>query len=113
MLGVKCSPGLGDGLPGPLATGFRFAPPFSCAPGATDGDGGVVGESIRSCICCSPILLGARLGTGGGGGGGMIISLNDIIENDEKKFYQIVYSQLLLALGFRDLISKLFSYLHL
>ena len=70
VLGVKCSPGLGDGLPGPLATGFRFAPPFSCAPGETDGDGGVVGESIRSCICCSPILLGARLGSGGGGGGG-------------------------------------------
>ena len=73
MFGVKCSPGFGDGLPGPLAIGLRFAPPFSGVPGATEGEGGVVGESG---ICCSPILLGARLGTGGGGGGGIMISVS-------------------------------------
>ena len=72
MFGVKCSPGFGDGLPGPLATGLRFPPPFSGVPGATEGEGGVVGDSS---ICCSPILFGARLGTGGGGGGGIIISV--------------------------------------
>ena len=74
MFGVRCNPGFGDGLPGPLATGLRLEPPFSVVPGAADGDAWVVGES---CNCCSPILFGARLGTGGGGGGGIIISIKD------------------------------------
>ena len=67
MFGVRISPGLGEGLPGPLAAGFWFAPPLSVVPGGTDGAGGVVGDSD---FCSAPILLGARLGIGGGGGGG-------------------------------------------
>ena len=59
---------MGDGLPGPLEDGLRLALAFSVVPGATDGAGGVVGDSgVRD----SPMLLGARLGTGGGGGNGI------------------------------------------